>query len=659
MAQRFGRQGLTRETPRTIDHALFGYAEGHRQLASTVRLPSQDMYHLGAASDLAGDARLDPAKSYVTGLPLTESKRFALIRTWAAPEMPRPGCVWSHVLLLDEAILSAQADVSAFFSFFQDPREVSRSFYSRPLVPDWEVPASASLHPRRKDLISEIIGSYYSYLPTTLNSSAGADALEMAIAAVWSQQWPRLRMEFSFRTAQLGMRRRRSARYAVQVAQADVSDEIVTSGWIDVATEDASDDEVTPLRRFLWRYGRDMEDPRSRFRLLVETYLASIETQQLPMNAATKVFDELAKESDGSILKRDILGIDTTTLSICPPVSFLDMLRLLDAHGSDEGVDIESVGRRFGELSSAEMVRVLNFVSGEGNRLGRLRKSTFEWTIRYADDKLIDAEILPELRTRILMQRSDLITPRAVSGLQGADLFSLFVACTADEAKKVVIDASVRCDLGGDASSLLNQVPAMVAASAISAMRAGQLHAAWLPLLKSSRDKLLDTDLLQHAAGLADIQMIAKLTNLPRSIFPIGRSSANWVLRWRELRHDVPEQSALDIEADLLSSALSEASSESWDLIAAVLPELRGSINSKPLGGDARQTLDRSLPGLGYDNWDLNRRILLALHSLRKRLPPSNGLLSRAGLSEVEADFVFVGPAEEPKRKVGIFWWLN
>jgi hypothetical protein len=104
---------------------------------------------------------------------------------------------------------------------------------------------------------------------------------------------------------------------------------------------------------------------------------------------------------------------------------------------------------------------------------------------------------------------------------------------------------------------------------------------------------------------------------------------------------------------------LSEASSGSWDLIAAVLPELRGTINSRPLGGDARQILDRSLPSLGYDNWDLNRRILLALHSLQKRVSASRQVLSAAGLSEIEAHFVIVGPQEEPKRKVGFFWWLS
>jgi hypothetical protein len=308
--------------------------------------------------------------------------------------------------------------------------------------------------------------------------------------------------------------RRRSATYDVQVAISDVTDEIVGADWVDAATADASGGEVTPLRRFLWRYGRDVDDPRSRFRLLVETYLASAEVQSLPMAAAIKVFDELVEEGDGSILKHDILGTDTTTLSICPPVSFLDMLRLLDRLGSDDAVDIEEIGRRFGKLSSTEMAEVLNFASAEGNRLDRLREPIVEWTVRHANDELIDAEIPADLRTRILMQRSDLITSRAVSGLQGADLFRLFAASVTDEAKKAVVDASVRRDLGDAASSLLNQVPALVAASAITAARGGELNAAWLRPIASSRDKLLDTDLLQHAASFSHEGMVSVGGNL-------------------------------------------------------------------------------------------------------------------------------------------------
>jgi hypothetical protein len=78
----------------SIDQALFGYADGHRQIASSVRLPSKDLYILSSATDLASGARLGENDSYLSGLMLPESRRYAIFRTWRAPEMPRPGCRW-------------------------------------------------------------------------------------------------------------------------------------------------------------------------------------------------------------------------------------------------------------------------------------------------------------------------------------------------------------------------------------------------------------------------------------------------------------------------------------------------------------------------------------------------------------------------------------
>ncbi|MGY4473531.1 hypothetical protein [Bradyrhizobium sp. USDA 3364] len=222
-----------------------------------------------------------------------------------------------------------------------------------------------------------------------------------------------------------------------------------------------------------------------------------------------------------------------------------------------------------------------------------------------------------------------------------------------------IIDVAVRRDLGEGAVEILKRAPEFAIRSVIDAVRKGELHQSWRRPAANSRNALLDLDLLQHAAGLADVLTIARLTNLKHSIVTLGRSSENWSTRWNSLQRDVPEQGVLDIESDLLVHALEEASQASWNLIGAILPALRATINAGPLGGNARQTLDRSLPSIGYDNWVINRRILLALHALQKRTIVNRPMLSSAGLIDIEADFVFTGPREEPKRRTGFFWWLD
>ena len=104
-----------------LHQALHGYAEGHRQLAASVALKQRDVKTMLVLSDLSGPgAQIDEA-GYLTGYPLTDSKKYALARTWAAAEMRRPGCVWTHTLLIDFADLATLADTAELLALFRRP----------------------------------------------------------------------------------------------------------------------------------------------------------------------------------------------------------------------------------------------------------------------------------------------------------------------------------------------------------------------------------------------------------------------------------------------------------------------------------------------------------------------------------------------------------
>ena len=62
-----------------VDQALFGYSEGHRQLASSVNLPSKDVYELSMRSDLSPGASLSETSIYISGFQLPVSRSYALI----------------------------------------------------------------------------------------------------------------------------------------------------------------------------------------------------------------------------------------------------------------------------------------------------------------------------------------------------------------------------------------------------------------------------------------------------------------------------------------------------------------------------------------------------------------------------------------------------
>src|SRR4051794_15361904 len=79
--------------------ALYGYDDGHRLLASSVELSSADEHLLARQTD-SPDAGTPGWQELLAGFPLP-SGRYAWTMTWPAPELSRPGCVWTHVLVLD------------------------------------------------------------------------------------------------------------------------------------------------------------------------------------------------------------------------------------------------------------------------------------------------------------------------------------------------------------------------------------------------------------------------------------------------------------------------------------------------------------------------------------------------------------------------------
>lgn len=84
-----------------IQQAIWGYSSGHHLLASSASLSNQSVKILEPLTDLSGSEMVGAFDGYLTGCPLPSDNCYALSKTWYASEMSRPGCVWTHTLLLD------------------------------------------------------------------------------------------------------------------------------------------------------------------------------------------------------------------------------------------------------------------------------------------------------------------------------------------------------------------------------------------------------------------------------------------------------------------------------------------------------------------------------------------------------------------------------
>ena len=114
-----------------IEQVLHGYNNGHTILqASSRSLTANDMARMDILSDWTGyqDGRDD--SSYITGYPLKDSPCYVVAKSWYAYEMERPGCVWTHSLLLNLDDIDKNFDFRLLLTYFKRPVKNEYKEYS-------------------------------------------------------------------------------------------------------------------------------------------------------------------------------------------------------------------------------------------------------------------------------------------------------------------------------------------------------------------------------------------------------------------------------------------------------------------------------------------------------------------------------------------------
>lgn len=117
-----------------IHQVLHGYRNGHNMLASSIHLLPKDDDLLKVMSDWSEYAGgVDGDSSYITAYPLKESGLYVVAKTWYAEEKERPGCVWTHSLVLDFSQIDASFDFRSLLSLFRRPVDGKYDSYSEPI----------------------------------------------------------------------------------------------------------------------------------------------------------------------------------------------------------------------------------------------------------------------------------------------------------------------------------------------------------------------------------------------------------------------------------------------------------------------------------------------------------------------------------------------
>lgn len=185
----------------TIHQALHGYSEGHRQLACSVVLSPKDARLVLVMSDVSGSGVVGEGIPYITGYPLQESGFYAIAKTWPAPEMPRPGCVWTHTLLIEFSELAALDCPSSLTNLFRNPSDEVLGSFGIPLYDVADDTRERSLSPIESNWFWRMAGALYDQPLDQVWARREPDTdVDRAVLHLWDQQWPRLRRSFKFCT---------------------------------------------------------------------------------------------------------------------------------------------------------------------------------------------------------------------------------------------------------------------------------------------------------------------------------------------------------------------------------------------------------------------------------------------------------------------------
>lgn len=399
-----------RELNITVNQALHGYQNGHQLLAASTNLSLNAKRTLLFQSDLTGSI-VPGFESYITGYPIRETNHYVFARTWYAPEMERPGCVWTHSLLLDLSDIGKLPDLSILNSLFKRPKANSFESYNFELIFD-AVKISIALKKNESE-INDYMGAIMEALYKSPNSTClvpqnSSQNLENEILNIWSEQWPRLRRNFTFCTGALNLKVLEGEEYDLQIIPEKLTSNIKRQSkdsnvihfeqsyfddWLNIFKKY----DRKEIHRFLWAFGADIEGKRSNYIPLLKLF-QSLHSPDFSLSEVNNFVSKYFPDSDkGKFLKKNFFGANSIL-----PVSEKVLIDFLLSNSNNLSIN-------YNELQIAD--RIINLITS-----GEISDDEIIRLFRKIDYSRIDISIwnkanLPlELVLRLIEENSSLIS---------------------------------------------------------------------------------------------------------------------------------------------------------------------------------------------------------------------------------------------------------
>ncbi|KVV16011.1 hypothetical protein [Flavobacterium sp. TAB 87] len=299
-----------------IDQTLHGYQNGHQLLMSSSPLSSEAKKVLLVQSDLSGSNIDDGFKVYISGYPL--ATHYAFSKTWYADEMKRPGCVWTHTLLIQFSDLGKIPDLDQLLAYFVRPLKDDYGDYSMPILFEKDEFKNSSTFFDNYLTAKPLLTALYDYPEKTIICPAyNSMDFEKDIVQVWSNQWPRLRRNFSFCTGSLNLKIIDGAEFDFQIVPArnissiekqslncytiNKENDQIEDKWSDLFCNSSKN----KLRKFLWFYGSDINGLRRNYKPLLQLFMFS-NIKDSPFFSINKLVSDVFADNEGLLIKKEV-----------------------------------------------------------------------------------------------------------------------------------------------------------------------------------------------------------------------------------------------------------------------------------------------------------------------------------------------------------------
>ncbi|MEQ9864642.1 hypothetical protein [Pectobacterium aroidearum] len=626
-----------------VDQCLFGYEDGHRLLASSLPL-GEALSLLTELSDLAPGTLFGDSEGYWTGVPVASLGRYVLMRTWPAPEMSRPGCVWTHALLIEPRLLEAIDDLTILQSIVMRPdKHTNRARYQTKV--EINVSMAAPIADRNDgSVISTLLSALYGTLTSSVEIQQPGE-LDAPLFAVWSQQWPRLRRNFRFQTAaSRGVKTGTAVRFDALslLASPDRYSAIADTcypEWLTVAAKDAQCIGHQGLRAFLWRYGGDVRKQRGSFRPLTEIYvLNNNESEDYSARVFRLISWAFPDANDALRLKQDLIdGL------LIPGAQAGLMQRMLEYAAQGEQVFPRPTSAGVEKLAAlwpaqAEtIIGLLSVTVSAQDSVGVLIQSTLLEVAKTEAFWLL-SHSLPALQ-EVMVKSSPAFLLSSERLLDDERLATLIGFIPEDTTGLDEFISALLCRDNPDLTDAVYEHFSVRAATAVVTRLSdnkGDMSPLWMMSLIQHPSLLLQDAVLGHVPRTRLLYDIAEqLGWFSPAVFSAGIKP--WLHGLVHAENDIQGEEMETLGCFLLILACHSGGEEGLQSVELFFSHLHRKLMDSTLSSRAAALLYPFLPGIGWSrDWDmaLRLRIIIAEAFIKNRWPPARYFTLAKGKKE-------------------------